>query len=288
MSVILRKRKNSDGTTSLLLDVYHSGKRSYEFLKDIKLLKPQSPLDRLENRDRLKLAEQIRNKREQELQGGDYGITPAYKKDIDFIKFFVSYLEVYKKKDKRVMSACLDRFKKFLLEEDITSLTTRQVNEALANRFKEYLEGNLNGETPSNYLKKFKRVLQYGVKRGIFATNPALELTAKRNESIKKDILTFEEIEKLGATHITNTQVKMAFLFSCYTGLRFCDIKQLQWKNIQNGRVNILQQKTSKPVSINIHENAIQLIGKQGNAEDFVFILPSHTNACLKDCGFLV
>jgi integrase/recombinase XerD len=40
MSVILRKRKNSDGTTSLLLDIYHNGKRQYEFLKELKLCKP--------------------------------------------------------------------------------------------------------------------------------------------------------------------------------------------------------------------------------------------------------
>lgn len=50
MSVTLRKPKNSDGSTSLLLDVYHNGKRTYEFLKDLKLRKPANPTDRQSNR----------------------------------------------------------------------------------------------------------------------------------------------------------------------------------------------------------------------------------------------
>jgi hypothetical protein len=40
MSVILRKRKNADGTTTLRLDIYHDGKRSVETLKYLKLAKP--------------------------------------------------------------------------------------------------------------------------------------------------------------------------------------------------------------------------------------------------------
>jgi len=37
MSVSLRKRKKADGTISLHLDIYHDGKRSYEFLSELKL-----------------------------------------------------------------------------------------------------------------------------------------------------------------------------------------------------------------------------------------------------------
>ncbi len=282
MSVILRKRKNSDGTTSLLLDIYHNGKRAYEFLKELKLIKPQTPLDRKENRDRLNLAEQIKNKREQELQSGDYDITPSFKKGVDFIQFFDKYLTIYNKKDKRVIVGCFGKFKEYLEEQGIKSLTTKQVDENLVTGFKEFLEDTLNGETPANYFKKFKRVLNYAVKQKVLSSNPAQDISAKRNESIKKDILTFDEIKLLAGTQLTNEQVKKAFLFCCYTGLRFCDIVKLHWKNIQGDMINILQQKTSKPVSINIHENAKPLLGKRGKPEDYVFTLPSH-NACLKN-----
>ncbi len=281
MSVILRKRKNQDGTTSLLLDIFHNSKRQYEFLKELKLIKPLTPFDREENRNRLKLAEQIKNKREQQLQGDEYDITPAFKKNIDFVQFFESYNNSYNKKDKRVMAGCFEKFKEFMTETGITSFTTKQINESLANEFKEYLEQTLNGETPANYFKKFKKVLKYGVSKKIFSFNPAQELTAKRNESIKKEVLTFAEIQLLAGTLCTNDEVKRAFLFSCLSGLRFCDIKVLQWKHINGNVLKITQLKTSKQVTINLNENALQLIGKGGNKDELVFNLPSHT-ACIK------
>ena len=49
MSVTLRKRKNKDGTTTLLLDIYHQGKRRSEFLKELKLVKVSTPVDRQRN-----------------------------------------------------------------------------------------------------------------------------------------------------------------------------------------------------------------------------------------------
>ena len=63
MSVTLRKRKNTDGTTSLLLDIYHNGMRKCEFLKELKLAKPSSLNDRQKNKENLELAEKIALKR---------------------------------------------------------------------------------------------------------------------------------------------------------------------------------------------------------------------------------
>ena len=80
MSVNIRKRKNKDGTISIVLDIYYEGKRRVEFLKELKLVKVKSPLDREENREREKMAKEIAFKRGQELQGNEYGIIPDFKK----------------------------------------------------------------------------------------------------------------------------------------------------------------------------------------------------------------
>jgi hypothetical protein len=48
MSVILRKPKNTDGTTTLRLDIDPDGKRSVETLKHLKLAKPSNLLDRVQ------------------------------------------------------------------------------------------------------------------------------------------------------------------------------------------------------------------------------------------------
>jgi integrase len=52
-----------------------------------------------------------------------------------------------------------------------------------------------------------------------------------------KEHLEAEEYIALLNTPCLNQQVKLAFLFSCYTGLRWVDVKKLEWKDIQVGIV---------------------------------------------------
>jgi integrase/recombinase XerD len=283
--VTLRKRKNADGTTSLFLDIHYNGKRSYEFLPLCKLVKPSSPLDRQHNIDKKRLAEEIRHKREQQIQSDEYQVAPKFKRDIDFIKLFENYLLRYTKKDKRIVAGCFLQLKSFLKAEGYKTASVKQINAKFLNEFKEHLEYNLNGETPANYLKKFKRFLKSCMIDKIIPASLALELKditiATAGRGIKKDILTFEEIQLLADTPITNEEVKRAFLFSCLTGLRFCDIVNLKWKDIHGKRLQIVQQKTGVDVTINLNQSAINILGKSSNAFDFIFSLPSHT-ACTK------
>lgn len=284
MGVALRKKKNADNTTSLYLDIYHSGKRSYEFLKQLKLItKPSSPKDRADNKNALDLAKKILSKRQYVLEGNDYDITPAFKRNIDFVAFFKSFIDGYKKKDKRVIEACFNCFKVYLKEAEIKSLTAKELNESIVNEFKNYLSERLNGESPANYFKKFKLVIKQALRQGILIKNPAQEISIKSKQGIKKQILTPEEIQLLVKTPCTNQELKKAFVFSLFTGLRFSDIQNLRWQNIDfnNGILNIVQEKTKEQVNLNLHTSALKAIGSPKKPKDFVFTLPSHT-ACTK------
>jgi len=280
MPVYLRKRKNSDGSTSLLLDVWHNSKRSYEFLKECKLSNSKNPIARQEDKKKIALAEQIRNKRALQLQSGEYDILPSFRQDIDFLAYFQAYLDKYKKKDARLLAACFNKFKQYLQESNISSINARQLNEAIVEDFKEFLEASLNGESPANYFKKFKKVMKQAMRDKIISINPAAELTARRNEGVKKEILNFDEIKLLAITPANNEQVKRAFLFSCLTGLRYCDIVSLKWESINGQVLKIKQQKTSKDVTIVLNDSALNLLGKPKKGAIAVFNLPSHTS-CL-------
>ena len=70
--VALRQKTLKDGRTSLYLDIYHEGKRSYEFLK-LYLLPGRGKEEREHNNETLKLAAAIRAKRVVEIQNGEYG-----------------------------------------------------------------------------------------------------------------------------------------------------------------------------------------------------------------------
>ena len=285
LGVSLRKKANKDNTTSLYLDIYHNGKRSYEFLQHLKIAtKPVSPVERQLNKDNLDLAKKIKSKREHELESNEYDITPAFKQKIDFITFYQSFIDSYTKKDKRVVEASLSKFKAFLEDSNIKNLTTNQVDENLVHDFKTFLEDNLNGESPANYFKKFKMVMKNGVRKKIFAVNPAQDLSISSKSSIKKQVLSNDEIQSLASTQITNNEVKRAFLFSLFTGLRYCDIINIKWQNIdfKNGLLNIVQQKTSEQVTLELHQSALAILGKPAKPKDLIFTLPSHT-ACTKN-----
>lgn len=284
MGVALRKKKNADNTTSIYLDIYHNGRRKYEFLQQLKLItKPSTPKDRAENKTNLDLAKKILAKRQHELEGNDYDITPAYKQNIDFKEFFQSFLDKYKKKDLRVIQACYNQFLAYLKEAEIKDLTAKQLDASIVQEFKNYLLENLNGESPANYFKKFKLVIKQALRQNILLKDPSLDISIKAKQGIKKHILTPEEIQLLAKTETTNKDLKRAFIFSLYTGLRFSDITALRWNNIDfnNNILDFKQEKTGEKVSLNLHPTALRVLGKSKKSNEHIFNLPSHT-ACSK------
>jgi hypothetical protein len=61
-----------DGTTSLILDIYKNGKRSYEFLKNLQLPAGNSPFDRQTKKENLELAKKIAVARAHQLHATEY------------------------------------------------------------------------------------------------------------------------------------------------------------------------------------------------------------------------
>jgi len=65
--------------------------------------------------------------------------------------------------------------------------------------------------------------------------NPANDIRGIKGEEVRKDTLTLDEITKLTNTSIDDEVLKQAFLFMCFTGLRFIDVKNLKYGDIKNG-----------------------------------------------------
>lgn len=280
MSVTLREKKNKSYTT-LLIDIYENGKRTFIIL-DCRLIKGNTQAIRDANKQTKELAMQIRDKIALEIASNRFDLKAYSKVKIDFVEYYENYCSNYIKKDKRVLIASFNKFKAFLNDSDRNTLNAKEVTESLVLEFKEYLEAKLKGETPTNYFKKFKKVIAGALRDEIIKKNPIQDITIRKNESIKKDILTFEEIQILADTPCNNNEVKRAFLLSCFTGLRYSDCKVLKARDIQNKIITIKQQKTQLKVSIPLNENAFSLIESNLDGSDtLIFNLPSHT-ACLK------
>ena len=102
-----------------------------------------------------------------------------------------------------------------------------------------------------------------------------------------KIFLELREIQKLADTHLggeLGAEVKRAFLFGCFTGLRISDIKSLQWGDITREPLQIAkrQKKTDRRVYIPLHETAWKIINDNAlhNHKSLVFpgLTQSKTN----------
>ena len=283
MSVKLRKKSLADGSVSLYLDIYFNGHRKYEFLKFHLYKKPRTALEIQDNKETMGLAESIAAKKQIEIQAGQHNLTPQFKKSINFLDYYQNWVDHYPNKDVRLAKYSFEKFKLFATEAGHKDyISPRDITEDLCTQFKNYLDKNLNGETPYNYFTKFKKLLKQATKERLFFDNPCENVNNKKQDGLKKDILNFDEIQLLANTPCGNDEVKRAFLFSLNTGLRFCDTNNLLWRNIDGSKVKMVQNKTKGEVVIDLNNTALKLLGERGKSAEKVFILPSST-ACLKN-----
>jgi len=234
MSVKLRRKKTKQGE-SLYLDIYTNGKREYEFLK-IQLTK-----DKEANKEKMRIAESIRAKKEIEILSGDYGLTPKFKKQANFVEYFEKF-----QKDKGYYSTYYCTLK-HLKQFTGGSIKFTQINDKWLEDFKTHLLKNLSVSTANLYFVALKTVLKKALKEKIIHEDPSKYTASIKTMEVERIYLTIEELNKLALTDSANNEVKKALLFACFTGLRFSDLKKLTWEKIQqkNGRY-ILQYKQKK------------------------------------------
>lgn len=275
MSVKLRKKKYDYGYR-YYLDIYHKGIRKREFLQCYY----RKNRSKAENNEDKVLAEQIRAKKQLMIQSEEYDLTPRHSNDILFLDYFDNWVTNYPNKDVRLAKACYTWFLKFLNDQNLSrKILNRQVNKQLVLDFKAYLDRHLNGETPYNYFSKFIKLCNDATESKVFWKNPCKGIKNPRKEGLKKDILSFEEIDRLYSTAIPNLEVKRAFIFCLNTGLRWVDVSALIWGQIDGWKLKIVQSKTSKEIIIDLNDDAREQLPERGQRDEPVFDLPSQSMA---------
>jgi len=121
---------------------------------------------------------------------------------------------------------------------------------------------NVSDRTVHNYFICFKAVLNIAVKDGLIDKNPAQNIKTKF-ASKEKHMLDYNQLQKLVHTPCRNVQLKNAFLFSCYTGLRKSDIIKLRKKNIKGDYLVVVTEKTKTPIKVKLHKVALKILEEQ-------------------------
>lgn len=275
INVIKRERKLKN-SIALYLDYRINGQRIQE-PTGLHIYEVKNERTKQLNKENLIRFEKLRTERQNQLLNNLVPL-PIDRKKVDFFKYYEDYHVKFPTKERRA-DAVLKKLKKFY---DKPTLPVAIIDESFLVRFKTHLEGTLSGETPHNYFKLLCKVIKFATKEQYFSINPAEDIRMKRRDGIPKNVLTIDELKILNSSSCSNNEVKIAFLFSCFTGLRYCDIANLKWKHINNDKLVLIQAKTGYIVNVDLHSNAKGFLPNIGNTEENVFQLPTTLNGCNK------
>ena len=303
-----------DGRESLYLEYYKgykkvfnekTGKESVKVDRQKEQLNlylwtaPRTPIERQQNKDTLELARKIRFERGVQFIEDKEGYKFKKDRNINFLDYFQVYIDNYTKKDIRMVQIALQRFKDFLNETPeytkfAKSIKPEQLNKDMRVACTEYLQSRSSGEGAKSIYQRFKKVIKYAIEHDVMTKNPCTGVVIKMDENIlRKDVLSQDEIQRLIATHYDNenSNIQRAFIFCLYCGLRFCDVKDLTFANVDhsNKLLKFEQNKTkghsaNSGVIIPLNDGLLRLIGEptEGqNKDSLIFPLPSY-EMCLK------
>ncbi len=290
----LRKRKMPTGNTTLYLDIYLNGERSYEYLK-LYLIPEKTKADKDKNRQTLQLAEAIRSKRIVELQNGEYGFNAAYKLDTNFLDYYRMMCE---KRHGNPESrgnwgnwySCLKHLERYCKP----NMTFKDVTPAWIEGFKEYLDKTahcrdkrkhittdqdtkpLSQNSKLSYFNKLRACINQAFEDRIMPHNPLRGIEGFKQGETERSYLTLEEVRAMAAAHCKYPALKNAFLFSCLTGLRKSDIEKMRWREVQQQgeftRIVFKQKKTGGQEYLDINPQAVPYMGERRGADDHVFV----------------
>ncbi len=300
MKIFIEKRAlKADGTRTLRL-IYDHGyttksngsrqrKREHEVLDLFIYDKPKTPAQRKHNKEHLLLAETIKSKRLVEWQSQKHGFEDRTKRSASFIDYFQRQIDIKEQTTSTSNhSIWLSARKHLLLYCGKHDLSFDELDKDWLDGFKYYLtnEAKTKSDTPlsrntqSSYFNKVRAAINEAHREGIIRDNPLSQVTSIKAKTTKRVYLTLDEVNALAQTECRYPVLKRAFLFSCVTGMRWCDIHRLTWSEVEtfNNHKRIifdqakLSQGDAKSLQyLDIPKSAESLLGSPKASHERVF-----------------
>lgn len=292
MQIKIKERKQTkNGKIHLYLEVYYgsyvddNGKRKYNRERtslDLYLYdNPKSQEEKNHNKEVHKIASQIRAKTELDHHNGKYGFKSSFIKRTDFIEYFKKIVST--KNTSKNTYGSWDSTLKHLTAFAGSKISFSEIDQNKCEAFKDYLVnfkknsgGSLASSTIASYFSKFRASLNQALKDGLINSNPASGVTCPRDQGKPIVYLELHELKELAKVDCRYDVLKRAFLFSCYTGLRWSDTQKLKWDNIHllsDGglKMSFSQKKTKENQWLYISPQAIKYMGQKQEGSIPVF-----------------
>jgi site-specific recombinase XerD len=305
IKVILRNKKNKDGTFPIALQIIkdrkaslvhigHSVEEKYWDADNNKVRKGHPNSVRLNNLILQKLAEANDKMIDLEVQQKD---TTAHsiKRNIKskgnalFIQQGELYLATLKASGKfnryTADKPRIGRFKDFLNLNDLgNDIAFSEITPNLINRFRGYLKSkNISERTIVNYLIVIRTLFNQAIAENVvdrkYYPFGRGKIVIKTPETIKIG-LTREEVKSIEDADLPENSpenhARNLWLFSFYfAGMRVSDVFRIKWSDIQDERLHYKMGKNDKGGSLKIPDRAVQIIQQyesdKRSEDDFIF-----------------
>ena len=280
--VRIRYKNLANGNKSIYLDIYQNGKRVYEFLK-LYLVPETSPDAKIQNENTLVAANAIKSQRIIELTNDVAGIkNNGHKAKMRLTDYMIVYRDTQYAKERHSVkpwvAATIRVINLWRPNATLREIDKQWCEEFIAwmlNDYKTSKGTKVSKATVACYLRCIRSALNLAVDNDIIAVNPVYRVKSDifQLPESKREFLTVEEVKKLIDTPIKkkHEQLKAAFLFSCFCGLRISDVCKLTWSNIvqDNGqyRIEIMMKKTKQPLYLPLNKQAMHWLPERGDAQ---------------------
>ena len=296
--VKIRERKLKGGSTSLYLDIYVNGVRKYESL-GLFLVPSSQPDAKMINARTRSIAEKIKSDRILSLQQRGIKEWDKIKKSkmalIDWLKQYEQDGFGFKESTLKGRRDLRKKMEEYLDSKRLSHIAMSEVDPDFCRGFLKFLDTAKNGvctKQKDRIISKgcahhhqavFVGALNRAVREGIIPQNPFKRLDRREKfhpSPEEREFLTINELRTLMAVPCANDQVKKAFIFSCFTGLRLSDVRSLTWSKIhkmpdgETMYVHTTMQKTQKAVNVPLSGVALQYLPERGDPDEPVFQLP--------------
>ncbi|MCT4602752.1 MAG: site-specific integrase, partial [Marinifilum sp.] len=299
MKIKLRHKTIANGTKrSLYLDYYHKGVRKYEYLNIYMLIAPYNIPDVISENKQLKKkyierierrnaenwdkADQILTMRKADYLRGESRFDNSIYQNLNFISFYQQLCK------KRINSSNnygnWKAAEKHLINYAGSELTMKQISVKWLRGLQDYLKNsarkknrkNLSVNSQESYYSKIKCAIKEAYRDGYLKEDITAKVEGMKTEDTYREFLSLDELKKLKDTPCKLPILKMGFLFASATGLRFCDVQNLKWLNVQHSKemghfLRYQQLKTGVKETLPISISAINLMGERKAPNDFVF-----------------
>lgn len=265
MSIQISTKKSRDGKKIWYYLEWGKGTGERKASGVFTYAKPKDQLQKNHNKEALSLLENKRSQLILDRQSIGTTYIPTHRFKDNFFDFYDEFVTNNKREGNRHLEGSLNQFRKFIGKD---RLSPHDITENLSMRFRTYLLDRLTGKTPCDYFGAYKRVIKSATKQGYFRFNPAEDIRSKTNPSKSiREFLEADEYINLLKTPIINKELRDAFIVSCYSGLRWCDVHGMRWDDIKGEKLvtRIIQRKTGKPLELTLHPTVRAILEHKAN-----------------------